>query len=127
MIVFKIRRFAKWQMVEELSDAVLCDAVQEMEAGLVDACLGGLLFKKRIARFSSGKRGGYRTLLSARAGSHYVFLYGFAKNEKSTISVAEQRALQLAGKAVLDMTSDATVDALRAGLLMEVCCDQQNH
>lgn len=66
-------------------------------------------------------------MLSARIGSHYVFLYGFAKNEKSNITAAEQRALQLAGKAILDMSCDATNEALRAGLLMEVCCDQQDH
>ena len=127
MIVFKVRRFAKWQMLENLSDTVLCEAVKEMQAGLNDACLGGLLYKKRVASLGSGKRGGYRTMLSARIGSHYVFLYGFAKNEKSNITAAEQRALQLAGKAILGMTCDATNEALRAGLLMEVCCDQQDH
>lgn len=127
MVVLKIRKFAKWQKLENLSDALLCEAVMEMHAGLIDACLGGLLFKKRVAGMSGGKRGGYRTMLSARVGSRYVFLHGFAKNERSNITAAEQRALQLTGKAILDMTCDATLIALQAGLLMEVCCGQQNH
>ena len=54
MIVFKIRKFAKWQMLENLSDTVLCEAVKEMQAGLIDACLGGLLYKKRVASLGSG-------------------------------------------------------------------------
>lgn len=47
-----------------------------MENGLVDADLGGFLYKKRIARPGGGKSGGYRTLLSARIDSRYVFLHG---------------------------------------------------
>jgi len=37
-----------------------------MESGLIDADLGGLLYKKRVARPGGGKSGGYRTLLSAQ-------------------------------------------------------------
>ena len=43
MTVFKRRDFARWQASERLPDAALCKAVQEMEAGLVDADLGGFL------------------------------------------------------------------------------------
>jgi len=72
--IFKRRDFARWQTGERLPDTILCKAVREMESGLVDADLGGLLYKKREARPGSGKSGGYRTLLAARIGSRYVFL-----------------------------------------------------
>lgn len=72
-----------------------------MENGLIDADLGGCLFKKHIARAGGGKRGGYRTLLSARIGSRYVFLHGFLKNATANITSGEKKALQFAGKIFL--------------------------
>lgn len=90
MIVLKRKDFARWQAGERLSDAVLCKAVHEMESGLVDADLGGGLYKKRIARPGAGKSGGYRTLLSARVGHCYVFLYGFPKSDKGNITRDEK-------------------------------------
>jgi hypothetical protein len=71
----KRKDFAKWQAGEKLPDAALCKAVNEMESGLIDADLGGLLYKKRVARPGGGKSGGYRTLLSARIGSRYVLAW----------------------------------------------------
>ena len=75
--VFKRKDFARWQAGEKLPDAALCKAVKEMAMGLIDADLGGFLYKKRVARSGGGKSGGYRTLLSARMGDRYVFLHGF--------------------------------------------------
>ena len=63
--ILKRKDFAWWQAGEKLPDAALCKAVQEMESGLIDADLGGFLYKKRVARPGGGKSGGYRTLLSA--------------------------------------------------------------
>jgi hypothetical protein len=80
--ILKRKDFARWQSGEKLPDAALCKAVQEMESGLIDADLGGSLYKKRVARPGGGKSGGYRTLLSARIGSRYVFLHGFPKKRQ---------------------------------------------
>jgi len=124
--VFKRKRFARWQDDEDLPDTALCKAVKEMASGLVDADLGGFLYKKRVARPGSGKSGGYRTLLSARIGERYVFLHGFAKNDQDNIAQDEKKALQFAGKLLLDLSADALVIALQSGVLMEVCCEQ-NH
>jgi len=122
--VFKRKHFSRWQSAEKLSDTALCKAVTEMENGLIDADLGGLLYKKRIARLSGSKSGGYRTLLSARLGNRYVFLHGFAKNDRSNITQEEKKALQYAGKAFLELTDDALHQALLSGVLMEVYCEQ---
>ena len=125
--VFKRRDFARWQAGERLPDAALCKAVQEMEAGLVDADLGGLLYKKRVARPGGGKSGGYRTLLSARIGSRYVFLHGFPKSNKANITQDERKALQFAGKVFLELSAENLAKALESGVLLEVCCDEQAH
>lgn len=92
---------------------------------LIDADLGGLLCKKRVAR-PGGKSGGYRTLLSARIGSRYVFLHGFARNDKANITEDEKKALQFAGKVFLDLTGEALAKALQSDVLMEVHCEQDH-
>ena len=122
--IFKRRDFARWQTGERLPDTVLCKAVREMESGLVDADLGGLLYKKRVARPGSGKSGGYRTLLAARVGSRYVFLHGFPKSATANITREEKRALQFAGKVFLELPVGNLSKALQSGVLLEVRCEQ---
>jgi hypothetical protein len=124
MQLLKRRDFARWQASEKLPDTALCRAAEEMEDGLIDADLGGLLYKKRIARQGSGKSSGYRTLLSARIGNRYVFLHGFPKNDKTNISQSERKALQYVGKLLLDLSPEALTTALQTGVLLEVCCEQ---
>lgn len=124
--VLKRKDFARWQASEKLSDAALCKAVQEMEDGLIDADLGGFLYKKRVARPGGGKSGGYRTLLAARIGSRYVFLHGFPKSDKANITQEERKALQFAGKAFLELTREGLSKALESGFLAEVHCEQDH-
>ena len=124
--ILKRKDFARWQVSESLPDAALCKAVQEMESGLIDADLGGFLYKKRVARSGGGKSGGYRTLLSARIGGRYVFLHGFPKSDKSNITQDEKKALQFAGKVFLELSTEALSKGLQSGVLLEVHCEQ-NH
>lgn len=123
MNIFKRKDFARWQENEKLPDSTLCKAVSEIEAGLIDVDLGGFLYKKRIARHGGGKSGGYRTLLTARIGSRYVFLYGFPKNDKANITQIEKKALQYTGKVFLELSAEALLTAIQAGVLLEVCCE----
>ncbi|CAM4333738.1 Type II toxin-antitoxin system RelE/ParE family toxin [Bordetella tumbae] len=127
MKVFKRKDFARWQACEKLPDAILCKAVREMADGLIDADLGGGLYKKRVARLCGGKSGGYRTLLSARIDSRYVFLHGFLKSDKANITQDERKALQYAGKIFLNFSTEALLQALHCGVLLEVCCHEQDH
>ena len=124
--ILKRKDFARWQVGEKLSDTALCIAVQEMENGLIDADLGGFLYKKRVARPGGGKRGGYRTLLSARLGNRYVFLHCFPKSDKANITQDEKKALQFAGKVFLELSADALSKALLSGVLLEVHGEQDH-
>ena len=47
--IFKTRYFVRWMRKTGLTDKALCAAVSEMEAGLIDADLGGGVVKKRVA------------------------------------------------------------------------------
>ncbi|BBD79113.1 type II toxin-antitoxin system RelE/ParE family toxin [Aerosticca soli] len=124
--ILKRKDFARWQAGEKLPDTALCKAVEEMGSGLIDADLGGHLYKKRVARPGGGKSGGYRTLLSARIGDRYVFLYGFPKSDKANITQDEKMALQFAGKAFLELSPEALSKALQASVLLEVHCEQDH-
>lgn len=125
-IIFKRKDFARWQAGEKLPDSTLCKAVKEIEDGLIDADLGGFLYKKRVARPGGGKSGGYRTLLSARMGDRYVFLHGFPKSNTANITRDERKALQFAGKVFLELSGEALLQALRSGVLVEVHCEQDH-
>ena len=122
--VLKRKDFARWQAGEKLPDDALCKAATEMANGLVDADLGRLLYKKRVARPGGGKSGGYRTVLSAQIGDRYVFLHGFAKKDKANITQDEKKALQFAGKVFLDLSPAELTKALQVGVLVEVHCVQ---
>ncbi len=124
--ILKRKDFARWQAGEKLPDAILCKAVREMESGLIDADLGGFLYKQRVARPGRGKSGGYRTLLSARIGSRYVFLHGFAKHDKANITQNEKEALRFAGQVLLELSAEALFKALQVRVLLEVRCEQDH-
>jgi hypothetical protein len=120
MRVLKTKAFARWTRREDVSDAALQTAVEEMRAGLVDANLGAGLVKKRIARPGRGKSGGWRTLLASNLRDRWVFLYGFAKNERDNVDLDELRALKLLAQSYLGM-GEMTIDRLvEAAELMEV-------
>ena len=114
-------------MGEKLPDSALCNAVSEIERGLIDADLGGSLYKMRVARQGKGKSGGYRTVLSAKIGSRYIFLHGFSKSVVSNVSREERAALQYAGKVFLQLSAENLAEAIRIGILLEVCCGKRNH
>ena len=92
--VFKTRHFQRWMRKTELTDAVLCKAVQEMAAGLIDADLGGSVVKKRVGLAGRGKRGGVRTLVATNKGNRWFFVFGFEKNERANVSDEELEGLQ---------------------------------
>lgn len=85
MRLFKIRTFSRWASKEGLGNEALKVAVNEMDNGLIDADLGGHVFKNRIAIAGRGKSGGVRTLLAYKVGKKAFFVYGFAKNTKAKI------------------------------------------
>ncbi|WP_431258186.1 type II toxin-antitoxin system RelE/ParE family toxin [Roseateles chitinivorans] len=104
MVVYVARRFRRWMRDQGLKDGDLCRAVREMTQGLIDANLGGALFKKRITRNGQGKRGGFRTIVAKPEFETWLFVYGFAKSDLGNISAAKelfrprrQRALRAAG------------------------------
>lgn len=101
MRIFKNKDFNKWAAKEGIDDSALVNAVDEMERGLINADLGGHVFKKRVGIEGRGKSGGVRTLLAYKLNDKAFFIFGFAKNARSNISTKELKALKLYAKELL--------------------------
>ena len=125
MRIFKTKWVHRWAAKEGLRDASLRAAVEEMRRGLVDADLGGCVFKKRVALPGRGKSGSVRTLLAFKQGHHIFFVYGFAKSARTNISDVELKALRRLADELLSYGDMQIQQALGARELIEVASDDE--
>jgi hypothetical protein len=123
--IYKLRGFARFQRKERISDASLRKAIGGVEAGLIDADLGGGLVKQRLARTGQGKSGGYRTVIAIKRGDRAVFLYGFAKNERGNIDADELEEFRQLARGFLDLTTEQIAALIADNELMEVTDDNE--
>src|SRR5215468_8371315 len=118
--IFRTRTFTRWKRKIGLTDADLLASVVEMANGLIDADLGRHVVKKRIALRGRGKSGGVRTIVATNFDDRWYFMFGFAKNERSTIGPAELRALQALAEDLLGLDTTAIALACNAGEIVEI-------
>lgn len=109
-----------------LSDSDLYKAVSEMKQGLIDADLGGNVFKKRIAPPGRGKSSGIRTLVATKISERWFYMFGFEKNERSNISNVELEALQELAAGLLLLSTHQLNEAVIDGTLQEILNDKKN-
>ena len=125
--VFKTRTFARWSRKVLVSDKALLKAIAEMAAGLIDADLGGSVYKKRVPLPGRGKSGGARVLVATRHANRWFLLYGFGKNEQANIDDRELAALQKLASALLSMTSSQLERAVTEAELMELTDEEKSN
>ena len=94
--------------------------VQTCALPIFDARLGGGLVKKRIARAGQGKSGGYRVLVASNFGERWVFMFGFAKNERDNIDDDELKLIKRLAAKLLSLNERDMRKALTAGELLEI-------
>jgi hypothetical protein len=87
--VFKSKEFARFARKNQLGDVVLSRAMAEIQAGTVDAELGGGVYKQRLRRSGEGKSGGFRAIILPRWKTIGIFVFGFAKSERANIGPEE--------------------------------------
>ena len=124
--IFKTRYFSRWMRKTDLTDKALCAAVSEMEAGLIDADLGGGVVKKRVALPGRGKSGSARTLVATNKGNRWFFVFGFEKSERANISKKELEALQNIATDLLSLNSNQLDAHVDDEALQEICHDDQD-
>ena len=120
MRIFKNTWFARYAGKEGISDIELKEAVSKLEAGQVDANLGGNVYKVRVARPGEGKSGGYRVIVLFRREERTFYVYGFAKSRKANVSEKELRNLKRAAKKYFSLTSDQLGERIKQGQLIEL-------
>jgi hypothetical protein len=120
---FKSKEFARFARKNLIVDAQLCRAIQDMQAGSVDADLGGGVFKQRLRRTGQGKSGGFRSIILMRMGSIAIFVFGFAKSDQSNITTEELKVWRMIAKDLLADNSGVS-RAINEGKLIEVICDE---
>jgi hypothetical protein len=124
--VFKTKTFRRWSRKAGIGDEVLCAAVGEMMQGLIDADLGGRVFKKRVPVPGRGKRGGARTIVGSNFQDRWFFLYGFEKKDRETIDARELAALQTIAATLLAMDPRLLEKAVAEGELEEICHEEKS-
>jgi hypothetical protein len=126
MRIFKSKRFVRFARKERISDAKLCEAVLDAEAGKIDADYGGGLIKQRIARLNEGKSGGYRSIILFHRGERAFFVYGFAKSEQDNIDESDERDFKELAKILLAASDTELKNLVKNGKYVEVKSDDQS-
>ena len=122
--ILKTRTFNRWLRKTLLTDTALLKAIDEMEQGLVDADLGGNIYKKRVALPGRGKRGSTRTLIATNRESRWIFMFGFEKNDRENITQAELAYLQKAAQVFLGYSDAELLLAIAREDFLEVHHDK---
>ena len=121
-----LRAFRRWAIRVAVSRAELQDAAARLERGLIDANLRGNLYKQRIALPGRGRSGGARAIIATRFAGIVVFLYGFEKNERESVTEREIELYRGIARELLAMNENQTACALAEGVLWEVT-DEPDH
>lgn len=120
MRIFKTKWFARFARKQGVEDAALVAAIRQIEAGRVDADLGGGIVKQRVARRGQGKSGGYRTIIAYRSGDRAVFLHGFAKSDVDNIDADDLERLKGAARQMMTWDQSQISKQLVSGAWLEI-------
>jgi hypothetical protein len=126
MRIFQNKWFARFARKNRIDDEALKSAVADIEAGNIDADLGGYVYKQRVARQGQGKRGGYRAIILFRSGERAFFVYGFAKSECANIEDDELADFKLLAKRYLAETGEQLKIRLKDGDIIEIAQEEQH-
>ena len=120
MKMYMTKKFYKWANKNDLPDGELYLAISEVLCGNFDANLGGNLYKKRVRFIGKGKSGSGRTIICYKKDNRAFYLYGFAKNIKSSLTKTELRAFKEYAAVLLSLSDIEVAIAVKNGDFLEV-------
>ena len=120
MRIFKNTWFVRFAKRENIDDKTLVAAIENAEAGRIDADYGGDVIKQRIARAHEGKSGGYRTIIFFRKGDRAFFVYGFAKSAVDNIDKADVKGFKKLAKLMLPLSEGQIETMLKRKEIEEI-------
>jgi len=124
--IYKSKWFIRFAGKERITDAKLCEAIENAEKGLIDADYGDGLIKQRIARPGEGKSGGYRSIILFRKGERSFFVYGFAKSLRDNIDESDERDFKELAAVLLDASDEQLAALVESGKYQEIPYDVQD-
>uniref|UniRef100_UPI0036DB414E type II toxin-antitoxin system RelE/ParE family toxin n=1 Tax=Photorhabdus sp. RM322S TaxID=3342825 RepID=UPI0036DB414E len=128
MRIFATDDFSVFMEDNLLTNKDICQSAREIIGGLVDANLGGNLFKKRIAFGRVGKSGSARSVVAFRYHDKMISIGGWLK--KNVAKLGKEipdnllKMYKLLAKDLLNISDKNIEDNLLYGLLIEVICDE---
>jgi len=96
---------------------MLCKAIAQVMAGQADD-LGGGVFKKRLSNNQ------YRSIILARGGNYWVYLYLFAKQDRPNLDEDELRAFRFVAREYGAMTCEQVDAQVVDGHWIEICAGE---
>ena len=114
------KSFSKWATKQDVPHEELAEAIQEIENGNYEANLGGHILKKRIRFQGKGKSGSGRTIVCYKKEDRVIFVHGFAKNEKSNLTMKELNGFKELAKILLSLSPEQLSIAIENGDFIEV-------
>ncbi len=118
MRVFKTAWFTKAARKACIKDSELCEAIQEVMKGQADD-LGGGVFKKRL------NKNMYRSIILAKRGRYWIYVYLFAKKDRQNIEDDELDAFRNLADVYEAKSEGDIAKELAAKELVEICHDQK--
>ncbi len=120
MRIFKYKTFEKWAKEQGMSDDDLKQAISEIEKGLIDANLGGNVYKQRIGVHGKGKRGSHRIIILMKIQDKAIFAHGFSKGKKGNIKPNELEGFKVMAEAFLGLSDEQITMLVDEQKLIEV-------
>jgi hypothetical protein len=115
--VFKTAWFSKAARKAHIPDTELCAAIRQVMFGQADD-LGGGVFKKRLGKNL------YRSIILAKGGRHWVYVYLFAKQDRANIDEDELIRFREVAALYAAKTNADIARELELKELTEVCHGQ---
>lgn len=112
--VFRTAWFSKAARKARIPDEELCAAIRQVMLGqAID--LGGGVFKKRLGKNL------YRSIIVAKGGRYWVYVYLFAKKDQANISAAELQGLRVLADLYARKSGADIARELLLNELAEIC------
>jgi hypothetical protein len=116
--VFKTAWFSKAAKKALIPDRELCAAIRQVVLGQADD-LGGGVFKKRFSKNM------YRSIVVARGGRYWVYVYLFAKKDRANIAEDELEGFRALAGLYARKTEADIVKEVQFKVLVEICNDKE--
>ena len=115
---FKSSGFAKSARKADIEDKELCTAIRQVMNGQGDD-LGGGVFKKRL------NKNLHRSIIVAKGGRYWVYVYLFAKKDRENIEDDELREFRVLAKGYENLADKQLARLLKDKDLTEICHGDQ--